>query len=129
VVVSDSEIIKREETYGSFNTDKFVSFLKQLDMPSETVILLDNVSFHHSKEAIKVAEAKGWIMLFVPPYSPWFNPVEGVFSIVKRDYYKNGSIEKAFQTVNVQHLKAFFAASLSTRGNPNDQNLYKDTVI
>eukprot|EP00983_Pelagomonas_calceolata_P114299 1160080-Pelagomonas_calceolata.AAC.6 len=25
------------------------------------------------------------------PYSPWFNPIEGVFSVVKRHYYQSGS--------------------------------------
>jgi transposase len=123
VIVSDSKIIKRTETHGSFNTEKFVSFLNDLDMPLGTVILLDNVSFHHSKDAVKVAKDKGWNLLFVPPYSPWFNPVEGVFSIAKRDYYKHGSIDKAFEAVTCNHIQAFFKASLSTKGNSNDSKV------
>jgi transposase len=34
---------------GSFNTQSFLQFLKTLNLPSSSVLLLDNVSFHHSK--------------------------------------------------------------------------------
>ena len=91
-VVSDKEIIHRQEVKGSFNTLLFCSFLESLSLPVGTVILLDNVAFHRSKKASEVANLKGYIFLFTPPYSPWFNPIEGVFSIVKRDFYKHGSI-------------------------------------
>ena len=118
VLVSKESIVHRVETRGSFNTDKFLSFLQSLDLPSGTVFLLDNVSFHHSKEAKDYAVLRGWEFLYVPPYSPWFNPIEGVFSIVKRDFYINGSIDNAFSKVKPKHLEAFFQAALSTVHNP-----------
>ncbi len=53
------------------------------DLPAGTVLLLDNVSFHHSKVVKEYAISQGLVLLYVPPYSPWFNSVEGVFSIAK----------------------------------------------
>ncbi len=59
-----------------FNKTSFVDFLKTLDLPKNTIILLDNVSFHHSKEVINYIKSKMWNLLFIPPYSPNFNPIE-----------------------------------------------------
>ena len=41
-------------------------------------------SIHKGDEVNNVFKEKGFIKLYVPPYSPWFNPIEGCFSIVKR---------------------------------------------
>lgn len=113
VVASCEEVIQRVDRNGSFNTISFCSFLESLNVSRGTVVLLDNVSFHHSKAAKAIAESKGLVLLFTPPYSPWFNPIEGIFSIVKREYYKDGSIERAFKTVNRAHCQAFFQKSLT----------------
>jgi transposase len=115
VAVNDKKIVHRMGTTGSFNTEKFVSFLKEAPIPKGAVLLLDNVSFHHSKSVKELAEVKGWKLLFVPPYSPWYNPIEGIFSIVKREYYKHGCIDQAFNSVKQSHFKAFFEKSLSIK--------------
>jgi transposase len=111
VVASNKEIIKRQEIIGSFNTKLFTSFIENLLLPKGTVILLDNVSFHHSKSIKDLVFTKGYELLFVPPYSPWYNPIEGIFSIVKRSYYKDGNIEKAFKSVTAEHCDSFFKKS------------------
>ena len=112
VIVSDCEIVSHQEVQGSFNTERFCTFLESLSLPAGSVILLDNVRFHHSILAREIVERKAWYFLFTPPYSPWFNPIEGVFSIIKRDFYKHQDIVKAFGTVNSSHCKAFFHKSL-----------------
>lgn len=102
------EFVKK---FGSFDTESFLEFLYGLDYPENTVILMDNVSFHHSKRVIEFLEFKNWDVLFTPPYSPVFNPIEGVFSIVKRHYQKFLHIENAFKSVTENHIKAFFGGS------------------
>lgn len=92
-LASPSSIIARHEVSGSYNTLLFCDFLTSLSLKSGTVFLLDNVRFHHSKIANEIAKSKGWYFLFVPPYSPRFNPIEGVFSIVKRHFYKGNTID------------------------------------
>jgi transposase len=96
---------------GSFDTESFIDFLQSLEYPEKTVILMDNVKFHHSKKVIDLLENKKWDYLFTPPYSPIFNPIEGVFSIVKRHYQKFLNIEDAFNSVSDSHIQAFFKGS------------------
>jgi transposase len=112
-VASPTGLLKTTCIKGSYNTGLFVQFLETLDLSHGTVILLDNVAFHHSKLVKLFAISKGWDLLYTPPYCPWFNPIEGIFSIVKRSYYKGQSIEQAFQTVEQRHCQAFFDKSLS----------------
>ena len=113
VIASQNGIFKQKEYVGSYNTELFMSFLNELNLPNNSVILLDNVSFHHSKQVKEWASRNNICLLFTPPYSPWYNPIEGVFSIVKRSFYKHGDIEEAFATVQNQHCSAFFNKSFS----------------
>ena len=57
---------------------------------------MDNVCFHHSKEVVNYIKTQDWSLLFKPPYSPWFNPIENVFSVVKNQYRKSKNIENSF---------------------------------
>ena len=41
---------------------------------------MDNVTFHKNKEMKAMVEAKGHIIIFLPPYSPFLNPIENMFS-------------------------------------------------
>lgn len=118
VAINQSRLLKKQETIGSFNKIKFLAFLECLDLPKNTVVLLDNVSFHHSKEVKSFAATKQWILLYVPPYSPWFNPIEGVFSIVKREYYKSGDAKECWSSLETTHVQAFFKKSLEIECNP-----------
>ncbi len=77
----------------------FLDFLKTLNLPKNTIILLDNVSFHHSKIIKNYALSKHWNLLYIPPYSPWFNPIENVFSVIKNHYRKNKDIDLAFKNI------------------------------
>jgi len=111
VISSQNGIHRRQEVEGSFNTDRFMCFLDDLHLPLLAVILLDNVSFHHSKRVKSWAAENQIDLLYTPPYSPWFNPIEGIFSIVKRSFYKHGIIQYAFDDVKEHHCKAFFNKS------------------
>ena len=112
-VVSSTRIIARHEVKGAYNTSLFCTFLESLNLEPKTVILLDNVRFHHSNAAKEIAKLKDWYLLFVPPYSPRFNPIEGVFSIVKRHFYKDNTIEESYNNVKQCHFEAFFKKSFN----------------
>ena len=116
VISSQNGIYRRQEVEGSFNTDRFMCFLDDLHLPLLAVILLDNVSFHHSKRVKSWAAENQIDLLYTPPYSPWFNPIEGIFSIVKRSFYKHGIIKYAFDDVKEHHCKAFFNKSFRESG-------------
>jgi len=110
--VSKDGLVAKEHKRGAFNIDRFLNFLTSLELPTGTVVLLDNVRFHHAIKIKDFAASKGIYLLYVPPYSPWFNPIELCFSIVKRHFYKYGNIEEAFQALTPAHCDAFFRNSL-----------------
>jgi transposase len=45
-------------------------------IPQNTVIIMDNASFHRKNKLIEIAMKHGFIVLFLPPYSPEYNPIE-----------------------------------------------------
>lgn len=112
-LASSEKLVKTTARHGSFDTATFVAFLQDVSLPEKSVILLDNVRFHHAARVKETASAKGVQLLYVPPYSPWFNPIEGIFSIVKRHYYIHSSIDEAFQSVTKRHCEAFFRRALA----------------
>lgn len=91
--------------HGHFTHELFLKFLKDCPYPSNTVILLDNVRFHHCISIKEYAKTRGWILLYTPPYSPWFNPIEKLFSVVKVHYRKHRSIDAAFQAVGSEMVR------------------------
>lgn len=115
-IISPLKIVKTCIIHGSFNSEKFYWFMKDLDLPTGSVILLDNVRFHYSKSVADLCTSRNWEMLFVPPYSPWFNPIEEVFSIMKRAYYKDHTIEESIEKITQYHLQAFFQHALAHQG-------------
>lgn len=112
---SDGTFVKKN-IQGSFNTERFSDFLNNLDTKKNDVILMDNVRFHHSKIVQELLKQKKVDVLFVPPYSPWFNPIELCFSIVKREYYKSQDIEKSYSSLTSKHIFSFFKKSLYVYG-------------
>jgi transposase len=48
------------------------------------VVILDNASFHKSKASIEIIEKAGCEVLFLPPYSPDFNPIEKFWANFKK---------------------------------------------
>ena len=113
---SDAGWVKTMEVNGGVNRLTFCSFISSLDVPRGSVILLDNASIHKGDDVKKVFLEKGYTMLYVPPYSPWFNPIEGCFSIVKRHYPVVQNVKTAFNSLTVKHFEAFFRRSLSSTG-------------
>ena len=45
-------------------------------LPPHSVVILDNASFHKSHEMKRDIEQAGHILLYLPTYSPDFNPIE-----------------------------------------------------
>lgn len=107
-VIDANGLVYKEHHDGAYNKVLFSSFLSNLQLPKGTIILLDNVAFHHAHVVKELAVSKGWELLYAPPYSPWFNPIEEAFSIVKRSYYKTWDIATAFDSLTPSHCSSFF---------------------
>lgn len=52
-------------------------------LPKGRPMILDNAAVHRSKETKAACLAAGITMNFLPPYSPWYNPVENAFAQAK----------------------------------------------
>ena len=71
---------------GAVNTAAFLVFVRDLRVPTlrpGDIVLMDNLSCHKT-DAVRLAiEAVGAHVLFLPPYSPDFSPIEQAFSKLK----------------------------------------------
>jgi len=72
--------------YFVYKLPSFTNFLRSQTWPRRTKMLMDNVSLHRTSRVREIADAAGWIILYTPPYSPWFDPIENVFGCVKNSY-------------------------------------------
>lgn len=65
----------------------FETFIEQLLVPtlrSGDVVVMDNLAAHKGPAVREAIEAVGAEVLFLPPYSPDFNPIESMWSKVKQ---------------------------------------------
>ena len=49
---------------------------------------MDNTSFHRKKKLFAISEEQGYQIIFFPPYSPELNPIEHLWSNIKRKLQK-----------------------------------------
>jgi transposase len=71
---------------GLMNGEWFVAYVEQILVPTlrpGDVVILDNLPAHKSAAARNAIKTAGAQMLFLPPYSPDFNPIENAFSKLK----------------------------------------------
>ena len=64
---------------GAWNRASFEAFLQDgllPLLPPGSVLVLDNARFHHGTHITALVEAAGCSLLYLPPYSPDFNPIE-----------------------------------------------------
>lgn len=85
MAISSDKIIDYEIIDGNIDSNIFSKFIDRL--PNNTKLLLDNVSFHKTKNVKYISNKKNIELQFIPPYTPEVNPIEYVFSIIKH-YYK-----------------------------------------
>ncbi len=71
---------------GAFDRTAFDQFVAELLVPSLTpgqTVVLDNLPTHKSATAQRLIEAAGCQLVFLPTYSPDFNPIEQAFAKLK----------------------------------------------
>ena len=71
---------------GAMNGDAFRAYAATLLAPSLApgdVVVLDNLPAHRVSGVRAAIERAGATLLFLPPYSPDFNPIEQVFAKIK----------------------------------------------
>lgn len=68
---------------GAINRDAFETYVEKVLVPElrpGDIVVMDNLSSHKGPRARALIEAAGASLLFLPPYSPDFNPIENAFA-------------------------------------------------
>ena len=71
---------------GPTTRDVFEAYLEQVLGPAlrkGQVVVMDNLSSHKGSRIRELIEECGCELLYLPPYSPDFNPIEEAFSKIK----------------------------------------------
>ena len=84
--IARTGIVHYEVLDGHGNSERFRQFLHGLQEQClqmnlrDPIIIMDNVSFHRSAIVLEDMAVLGLNYKFLPPYSPFFNPIENFFS-------------------------------------------------
>ena len=84
--MSTAGLLTSMEVEGSIEGDAFLVFLREALGPclrAGDVVLMDNLSTHKSARVAEAIRAHGAEVIFLPRYSPDFNPIEGAWSKLK----------------------------------------------
>ena len=92
--LSTEGLLAVELTSGTVDSEVFFDFVRGSVIPlmnpfdgssPKSILVLDNCSVHHVPGIAELFRLAGILVLYLPPYSPDYNPIEETFSYVK--YY------------------------------------------
>jgi transposase len=104
---------------GATDTAAFVTFVEHSLVPLLTrgkVVVMDNLSAHKSPRVAELIQACGARVMYLPPYSPDFNPIEMAISktkamlrkLAKRDLEGlHEGIGEALQSITPRDARAY----------------------
>ena len=107
---------------GGTTAERFESYLKSDLFPtlsSDDIVVMDNMRSHHAKVVKNLLDEKHIQYLYLPPYSPDYNPIENMWSKIKANMRKQkvraadllpGAIEKAFSSIHISDCIGWFRA-------------------
>ena len=76
---------------GYTDAKRFNGWVEQCLLPTlkqGQVVIMDNAAFHKSKKTKDLIESAGCRLIYLPPYSPDFNPIEHIWAVIK-GYYRS----------------------------------------
>ena len=85
---------------GATDSDVFRTYVKEALVPELTPgdrVILDNLQPHKAAGVREMIESAGARLLYLPPYSPDFNPIENMWSKVKR--HLRSASARTFETL------------------------------
>jgi transposase len=105
---------------GSTNRMVFETYLEDVLCPTlerGQIVVMDNLSAHKGERVRELIEQKGCELIYLPPYSPDFNPIEQAFSKLK-SYLREACarsqqrlmeiIGEALRTITTSDVEGFF---------------------
>jgi transposase len=108
---------------GPINRLAFETYVEKVLVPElrrGDVVIMDNLPGHKGQRVRQLIEAAGATLLYLPPYSPDFNPIENAFANLKALLRKAAertvdglwnAIGQLIDLFNPQECRNFFAAA------------------
>jgi len=105
---------------GPMNGEMFLAWIRQGLAPtlrSGDVVILDNLSTHKIRGVREAIEAASARLLYLPPYSPDFNPIEPMWSKIKQVLRSRAprtedellqAAQTAFNAISIADCQGFF---------------------
>jgi transposase len=105
---------------GSTTKAIFEAYVEEVLAPSlrpGQAVVLDNLGAHRGRRVREIVQARGCEILFLPPYSPDFSPIEEAFSKIKALLRKAQARERgdlveaigrALSAVTAEDARGFF---------------------
>ncbi len=107
---------------GAMDGEMFAAYVRTLlvaCLKPGDIVIIDNLPAHKVSAARQAIEAAGATLLFLPPYSPDFNPIEKAINQIKAHLKKvaaqtkqelDEAIAKAIDLVTPQNAISYFTA-------------------
>ena len=107
---------------GGTTAERFESYLESDLLPTlgpDDIVVMDNMRSHHAKTVKNLLDEKHIQYLYLPPYSPDYNPIENMWSKIKANMRKqkvrtaallSEAIRKAFSTIRISDCMGWFRA-------------------
>ena len=105
---------------GSTNQEVFEAYVEHALAPTlqaGQVVIMDNLSAHKPARVRNLIESRGCELVYLPAYSPDFNPIEEAFSKIKGILRQAGARTKdalvdllgeALSAISVQDARGYF---------------------
>ncbi len=118
--ISLKGVITQLSLIGATDGLTFEAFISQKLVPQlweGAYVVMDNCSIHKGKEIEALIQAAGANLIYLPPYSPDFSPIENCWSKIKsvlrsigaRNYPELAkAIEEAFNKVSLKDIQNWF---------------------
>jgi transposase len=120
--LSTSGIVAPMILDGAMDGDMFTAYVTHIllkELQPGDVVIMDNLPAHKVAAVRDIIQGAGAKLIYLPPYSPDFNPIEKAFSQIKAYLKKvaartkeklDQAITKAIDTVSAQNAINYFAA-------------------
>jgi transposase len=105
---------------GATDSDVFRAYVQHVlvpDLKIGDVVVLDNLQPHKAAGVREMVEAAGAMLLYLPPYSPDYNPIENMWSKLKQNLRSaaartqqalSEAITAALKTISISDCLGFF---------------------
>ena len=117
--VLDCQVVR-----GSVNGEQFFEIVRKTLLPHlmpynginpHSVVVMDNALIHHVEGVKEIINEVGALLLYLPPYSPDFNPIEELFSKLKF-MIKHYEKQSEYQVMDIECI-LYAALSHITEGD------------